>query len=264
MKTHLKTPISYYGGKQKLLSTILPLIPEHRLYTEAFAGGAAVFWAKEPSAVEVLNDVNREAVNFYRVLKSRFEELYQLVDETLHSRDLHRDAGVIYQHPHLFDEVRRAWAFWVQTNQSFSSAIGKGWAYARAGNSCEKKTTNAKERFRAYYSERLQHVQIECTDAIRVIQSRDCADAFHYCDPPYPDTAQGHYTGYGMHHFRELLDVLAGVEGKFLLSCYPNEALEEYAERHGWYQVRKEQLITASKQRSGKMKVEVLTANYCI
>ena len=38
----MKTPISYYGGKQTLLKHILPLIPNHKLYTEAFCGGAAV------------------------------------------------------------------------------------------------------------------------------------------------------------------------------------------------------------------------------
>lgn len=131
MRARLKTPISYYGGKQKLVSTILPLIPEHRLYTEAFVGGGAIFWAKEPAPVEVINDVNGEIVNFYRVLQSRFPELQKLVAETLHSRELHRDAGVIYTYPHLFDEVRRAWALWIQTNQSFSSKILSGWAYAR-------------------------------------------------------------------------------------------------------------------------------------
>ncbi|MEG1485585.1 MAG: DNA adenine methylase [Bacteroidales bacterium] len=45
---NMKTPISYYGGKQTLLKHILPLIPEHSLYTEAFAGGYAVLFAKEP------------------------------------------------------------------------------------------------------------------------------------------------------------------------------------------------------------------------
>ena len=43
----MKTPISYYGGKQTLLKHILPLIPEHALYTEAFCGGCAVLFAKE-------------------------------------------------------------------------------------------------------------------------------------------------------------------------------------------------------------------------
>lgn len=47
IKTTLRTPISYYGGKQRLISKILPLIPEHNLYCEPFLGGAAIFFAKE-------------------------------------------------------------------------------------------------------------------------------------------------------------------------------------------------------------------------
>lgn len=56
----MKPPITYYGGKQKLIKHLLPLIPEHNLYAEPFFGGGALFWAKEPSNVEVINDTNRE------------------------------------------------------------------------------------------------------------------------------------------------------------------------------------------------------------
>ena len=56
----MKTPITYYGGKQTMLKHILHLIPEHRLYTEAFCGGAAVFFAKNPSDGEVINDLNQQ------------------------------------------------------------------------------------------------------------------------------------------------------------------------------------------------------------
>ena len=55
----MKTPITYYGGKQSMLSIILPMIPEHNLYCEPFFGGGAVFFAKEPSKIEVINDTNR-------------------------------------------------------------------------------------------------------------------------------------------------------------------------------------------------------------
>jgi DNA adenine methylase len=51
----MKTPISYYGGKQQLAQVILRLIPKHRLYCEPFAGGAAVLFAKIPSKVEVMS-----------------------------------------------------------------------------------------------------------------------------------------------------------------------------------------------------------------
>ncbi len=39
----MKTPLTYYGGKQQLASKIVSLIPEHRIYCEPFIGGAAVF-----------------------------------------------------------------------------------------------------------------------------------------------------------------------------------------------------------------------------
>ena len=59
MQVHGKTPITYYGGKQSMLRDILPLIPEHQIYVEPFFGGGAVFWAKEPTKCEVINDEQR-------------------------------------------------------------------------------------------------------------------------------------------------------------------------------------------------------------
>lgn len=54
----MRTPISYYGGKQTMLKHIMPLIPAHKIYTEAFCGGAAVLFAKRPAEAEVINDIN--------------------------------------------------------------------------------------------------------------------------------------------------------------------------------------------------------------
>jgi DNA adenine methylase len=79
MQSSIRTPISYYGGKQKLVSHILPRIATHNFYVEPFVGGAAVFFAKPPSAVECINDTNAELINFYRVLKNRYHELSALV-----------------------------------------------------------------------------------------------------------------------------------------------------------------------------------------
>ena len=62
-----KTPLAYYGGKQKLVPVILPLIPAHDIYIEPFVGGGALFWAKKPSNLEVINDNNRELINFIKV-----------------------------------------------------------------------------------------------------------------------------------------------------------------------------------------------------
>jgi len=66
-KINLRTPLTYYGGKQRMAVTILRLIPERKMYAGPFTGGAAVYFAKAPSKAEVINDTNWEPANFYEV-----------------------------------------------------------------------------------------------------------------------------------------------------------------------------------------------------
>lgn len=260
---YLRTPISYYGGKQKLARTIINFIPQHTLYAEPFLGGAAIFFAKEPSEVEVINDTNKELINFYQVCKNRFHELQSLVRVTLHSRDQHDDAFVINAKPHLHDEIRRAWAIWVLSTQSFCAQLNGNWGYDKGDNTTSKKISNKREQFSEDLAIRLQNAQIECADALYIIQSRDSADSFFYCDPPYYNSNCGHYDGYSENDFESLLKVLSGIKGKFLLSSYPSALLKKYMKEFGWQQWDVEQGISVN-TKSGyqKRKIEVLTANY--
>ena len=127
----MKTPISYYGGKQNLVNTILPLIPKHTTYIEPFIGGGAIFWAKNKSDVEIINDNNRELINFYEGAQNEFVELEKMVRISLHSRSIHNDATVIYNNPHMFSRIKRAWAVWVLATQSFSAMFDGSWGYDR-------------------------------------------------------------------------------------------------------------------------------------
>ena len=256
----LKTPISYYGGKQQLSQIILNLLPAHELYCEPFCGGAAIFFAKEPALVEIINDTNREIINFFKMAQTDFTSLEKLVRITMHSRSQHHDAHVIYNNPHMFSEIKRAWAVWVLANQSVNSIIDNSWGYERKTNKITQKTTNKKIQFTEDIAIRLQNVQIECADAIYIIKSRDCENAFFYCDPPYINTCQGHYDGYTEDDYRKLLDTLSTIKGKFLLSSFPSDILTEYIKKHGWISEEIVMRCTASKSR--KKKTEVLTRNY--
>lgn len=104
----MKTPISYYGGKQQLASKIVSLFPEHKIYCEPFIGGAAVFFAKPQSKAEIINDINSEVINFYEVLQRDFPALQSEISISLHSRKLHQHARVIYENPDMFDRIKRA------------------------------------------------------------------------------------------------------------------------------------------------------------
>lgn len=255
-----KTPISYYGGKQSMLGKILPLIPEHSVYVEPFFGGGAVFWAKEKSKVEVINDLNGHVVNFYKQLKNRPDELIKLVESTPYARSSYKQAMVVYNAPYLFDELTRTWAFWVATIQGFSNKIGS-WRCAQNRNKECTLLENKKELINEQTSERLKFVQIESKDAVELIKRHDAPEVFFYCDPPYVDSNQGHYGGYTQEHFNELLQALRCIKGKFLLSSYPNQRLKELTDSEGWNSIGNNMPLSASNQR-GKRKVEMLTFNY--
>lgn len=261
----MKTPITYYGGKLNMLKHIIPLIPEHEIYVEPFFGGGAVFFAKEPASSEIINDTNNMVVNFYKVLKMYPDDLKRKVNATLFSRATYKVADTIYRMPHLFGKVQQAWAFYVATNMGFAAKIGS-WGYDKYGKRV-KAFVNKRMSFDQRFSERLRNVQIENNDACSVITSRDADDAFHYCDPPYIDTNQGHYGGYSQQQYINLLDTLSQVKGKFLLSSYPSEVLDKYISSQGWYSIRFEQPLSAKKPKDGEKrskKIEVLTANYPI
>jgi DNA adenine methylase len=258
----MKTPLSYYGGKQQLASIILGLIPPHRLYCEPFLGGAAIFFAKEPSKVEIINDSNGEIINFYEVLQRDFTALEKEVAISLHSRKQHRQAEVIYANPDMFDRIKRAWAIWALANSSYGCMLDGGYGYDRTGGT-SKKLANKRAGFTVDYAVRLQQVQIECCDALRIIRSRDTPDAFFYCDPPYVGADQGHYDGYSQEDFDNLLSLLETMQGKFLLSSFRNKSLDDFTRRNGWSKMEiKRECSMTNRFDNPKIKTEILTANY--
>lgn len=258
----MKPPLTYYGGKQKLASQIISMIPKHHIYCEPFFGGGAVFFNKAPSKVEVINDTNGELVNFYRVLKTDYKSLNKEIQATLHSRESHDIAEVILNYPKLFSEVRRAWAVWVLANQSFGSKLGGTWRCDLKDNSTPQCISNKKNNFTEEYAERMEQVQIENRDALKVIKLWDNKDVFFYCDPPYFNSKLGHYKGYTEQDFENLLQALSEIKGKFILSSYPSEILEKYIKEYKWTSKRIEGIRVSVSLGKGKMKTEVLTRNF--
>ncbi|HAW5768632.1 TPA: DNA adenine methylase, partial [Escherichia coli] len=69
MKTQTLPIVPWIGGKRRLAKHILPQFPLHTCYVEPFCGAAALYFLKTPSKIEVINDINGELVNLYRVVK---------------------------------------------------------------------------------------------------------------------------------------------------------------------------------------------------
>ncbi|GIV21842.1 MAG: DNA methyltransferase [Armatimonadota bacterium] len=229
--------LSWYGGKIYLVSELLKLIPRHRIYVEVFGGGAALLLNKRPSEVEVYNDINRHLVNLFRVLKNpeKFERFFRHLALTPHAREEHRYACAHYDDESLSDEERAA-LFYTAIYQSINAIPGSSWSRttweSRRGMALKTSAWLGTVEGLPEIAERLIRVQIDCDHFSRIIRTYDTPETFFYCDPPYlPDTrvvssAYQHEMSADDHI--QLLEQLLAVQGKVMLSGYPNELYDRY------------------------------------
>lgn len=179
----MKTPITYYGGKQNMLKHILPLIPEHDLYCEPFCGGAAVFFAKQPAKINVINDLNVNIINFYKTVVSDFEALKLEIDSTLHSRNQHEHAWHIYNYPYYFSNVQRAWATFTLSKLGFGGQLSNSFGFQKKIRPIAAINLKySKIEFIQEIIELLEKSTIECDDAMKIIKRFDCEKSFHFID----------------------------------------------------------------------------------
>lgn len=169
-----------------MASTIVSLLPPHRLYVEPFAGSAAVLLAKAPSKHEVLNDRDGNVVAFYRAMREHPDELRTALALTPYSRDEYEACADLGPHLPLVEWARR---FVVRTSQSINaagSAGSPGWALSTTRNQSRPGTfAGAVDRLDVV-AERLRRVYIENRDAVEVIERHGrYSDAVIYADPPY-------------------------------------------------------------------------------
>ncbi|MCB0993856.1 MAG: DNA adenine methylase [Acidimicrobiales bacterium] len=228
----MKPAFAYYGGKTRLAPWIVGLLPPHEVYVEPFAGSAAVLFAKPPVHHEVLNDIDGQVINFYRLLRERPDELEVACRLTPYARDEYLAAD--FDEPGI-DDLERARRWWCRSTQGFGqSANGAtGWSISTAQSTGRPYQSTARlDRFAAI-AERLRHVFIESKPALDIIE-RFGADerACLYVDPPYlGDTrmALGQYRHemQGADEHRALADALHGCRAAVVLSGYASPLYDE-------------------------------------
>ncbi|HQE92784.1 MAG TPA: DNA adenine methylase [Anaerolineae bacterium] len=219
----LNSPIRWVGGKSRLRQQIVDLLPKHTCYVEPFAGAAWVLFAKPPSEVEVLNDIDQELVNFFRVLKEKPEELILSFEWELVSRaEFERLAAL---KPTELTDIQRAHRFYY--------IIMAGWGgeldYPRFqtsitdgghGNRLIGALKHLRQRLEPVHK-RLRTVIIENLDWRECIQRYDRKMTVMYIDPPYP----GNKCNYA-HNMRdwqdhwELSERLKHTQCQWILSSY--------------------------------------------
>ncbi|AHE95227.1 DNA adenine methylase [Campylobacter fetus] len=210
-RTTLKAPFGWVGGKALLAKEIIPLMPEHTRYVEVFGGALSVFYQKEPSKIEVVNDINSDLINLHRIIRNRPASLQAEMNSLFKSRELFLDIKNGKLKPK--NDIQKA-AFYFYLLATSFGAKGDNFAI---GNS--KSAKNIHRDFFAN-SKRLKRAFIENMSYEKLIKGYDSSDTLFYVDPPYVG-AENYYKmvrGFGINEHENLAKILANVKGKFMLS----------------------------------------------
>ena len=254
----MKTCLSYYGGKARIASQIVPYIMAipHTVYVEPFFGGGAVLYAKgkidrgnNDYYREAINDLNKQLITFWRVAREQPEELARWIELTPYSQEEHREARKIYNNPSEYSDLNVAWATYIQCNMSFSNVIGGGWKAGVIGRNESATWVNRASRLPECF-ERLRDVHIGCEDALSFIKRWDCPHGLIYADPPYPNAEQGHYGGYTLDDYQKLCDALDACESSYVLSNYHQDIAPKSSQKC----IEIETVMSAANGRNGRTK----------
>ncbi|MEG6503970.1 MULTISPECIES: DNA adenine methylase [unclassified Desulfovibrio] len=215
----------WMGGKSLLAKRIVDRIPEHHCYVEPFCGAAWVLFRKPESAVEVINDINKDVVTLYRCLQWHLGEFVRFFKWVLVSRD--EFERLKKADPETLTDIQRAARFYYIQQSCFGGRItSPTWGFA-ASRGSRLNLLRIEETLSAAHL-RLARAYIECLPYHKVIENYDRPDTFFYVDPPYWDFEN--YYGPGLftkEDFSRLADLLAGVKGKFLVSLNDTPGVRE-------------------------------------
>ena len=256
----MNSPIGWPGGKKNLVTRLIDRIPTHRLYVEVFCGSAKLLFAKPKSEYEVINDLNSDLVNFFKVVKYRPSSLAEIVTRSLVSRLMFKEMRYATLRE-MDDELYRAYRFlyllWFSygtKGQHFAS--WKPWN----GRVVRKNLTLVRQAL-VETADRLHNTLIEQLDFERVIERYDSPLTFFYCDPPYYNFRDNAlYRPMPPERYERLFELIGAAKGKFLVSL---DRCPEVIELCRTHQMFTESVRTVySLGHSAKQVTELLIGNY--
>lgn len=210
----MATPIiPWIGGKRRLADRLIPQFPSHSCYVEVFAGGAALFFMRPQADVEVINDINGELVNLYRVVKNHLEEFVRQFKYALSSRDVFK--WMQDTPPHTLTDIQRAARFFYLQQQAFGGKV-QGQTWGTATTAPPVNLLRIEENLSAAHL-RLASAYIENMDWHKCMERYDRAHTLFYLDPPYWQT-EGYGVDFPLSEYERMADLMARLKGKAILS----------------------------------------------
>lgn len=206
--------IPWIGGKRRLAKTILPMFPQHTCYVEPFCGAAALYFMKDPAETEVLNDINGELVNMYRVVKHHLEEFIRQFKWALVSRELYGWLQITPEE--TLTDIQRAARFYYLQKLSFGGKVD-GRTFGTATTHPPRLNLLRLEEDLSQAHLRLSRTFIEHLNWQECITKYDRPHTLFYCDPPYWET-EGYGVDFELKQYDELAKIAKSLKGNIIIS----------------------------------------------
>ncbi len=209
-----KPIIPWIGGKRRLAKRILPLFPEHTCYVEPFAGGAALFFMKDPAECEVLNDINGELVNLYRVVRHHLDEFIAQFKWSMVSRQMFEWEKMT--RPETLTDIQRAARFYYLQKLAFGARVSTQNFGTTATTPPRLNLYRIEEDLSAAHF-RLARTQIEHLPWDKCIQRYDRPGTLFYLDPPYWGT-EGYGVEFPLDQYDRMAELARMIQGTMVVS----------------------------------------------
>ncbi|AMR79261.1 DNA adenine methylase [Cupriavidus nantongensis] len=206
--------IPWIGGKRRLADTLLKRFPAHECYVEVFAGGAALFFLRPPARVEVINDVNGELVNLYRVVQHHLEEFVRQFKWALTSRQVFEWLKVTV--PATLTDIQRAARFYYLQQACFGGKV-EGQTFGTATTTPPGLNLLRLEENLSAAHLRLAGAYVENLDWATCVARYDRPHTLFYMDPPYWQT-EGYGVAFPLAEYERIAQLLHGLKGKAIVS----------------------------------------------
>lgn len=206
--------IPWVGGKRRLAKRILPMFPEHQCYVEPFAGGAALFFMKDQVHVEVINDINGELVNLYRVVQNHLEEFVRQFKWSLISRQMYK--WLKLTHVDTLTDIQRAARFYYLQKMAFGGKVS-GQTFGTATTSAPRLNLLRIEEELSAAHLRLSRVYIEHLEWESCILKYDRPHTLFYLDPPYWKT-EGYGVDFEFGQYARMAELAKSIKGNMIIS----------------------------------------------
>jgi DNA adenine methylase len=241
-----------------IASWIVSHFPENyqdMTYLEPFFGSGSIFFKKDPSVVETINDRNGEVINLFRQIRNNPGKLIYQLQYTPWSRD---EFNLSYEAAE--NDLERARRFFIKcwfsigAYQPYKNGMRMNIA---SNNGCIESFYQKLPEEIFFVCERLKpksgnYVQIENGDAITLIKKYNRPNVFMYLDPPYvPDSRRRkniYMFDYNESDHQELLQVISESNAKVLISGYEHKLYHDHL--YKWNMDKTIAFDTASQKRT--------------